>query len=80
MTDSDAPMLAIGARPDESKGEMLVLLSAIDIEYSDMKSKLSEVGFSNLWMPRKIKRVDQIPTLATGKLDLHAIKEQVKYD
>ena len=74
LTDSDVPMLAIGSRADESKGEMLVLLSAIDIELSDVKTKLSAAGYSNLWMPKAIKRVDQIPTLATGKLDLRALK------
>ena len=80
LADSDVPLLAIGARPDEAKGEILVLLSAIDIELSDVKAKLSAAGYSNLWMPKIIKRVDRIPTLATGKLDLRAIREQVKPD
>ena len=74
LMDSDVPMLAIGSRPDEAKGEALVLLSAIDIELSDVKAKLSAAGYTNLWVPKVIKRVEMIPTLATGKLDLRAIK------
>ena len=74
LMDSDEPMLAIGSRPDEAKGEALVLLSAIDIDLSDVKAKLSAAGYSNLWVPKVIKRVDKIPTLATGKLDLRTIR------
>lgn len=74
LMDSDEPMLAIGSRPDEAKGEALVLLSAIDIELPDVKAKLSAAGYSNLWVPKVIKRVDKIPTLATGKLDLRTIR------
>ena len=74
LMDSDEPMLAIGSRPDEAKGEALVLLSATDIELSDVKAKLAAAGYSNLWIPKVIKRVDKIPTLATGKLDLRTIR------
>ena len=74
LMDSDEPMLAIGSRPDEAKGESLVLLSAIDIELSEVKTKLSAAGYSNLWVPKVIKRVDKVPTLATGKLDLRMIR------
>lgn len=80
MMDSEMPMLAIGSRPDDAKGEALVLLSAIDIELSDVKDKLSNLGYSNLWMPKVIKRVESIPTLATGKLDLRSIKTLAESD
>ncbi|MGK0456027.1 MAG: acyl-[acyl-carrier-protein]-phospholipid O-acyltransferase [Zhongshania aliphaticivorans] len=74
LMDSEVPLLAIASRPDEAKGEALVLLSVIDIDQSDVKAKLSAAGYSNLWVPKVIKRVEKIPTLATGKLDLRAIK------
>lgn len=80
LVDSEVPMLAIGSRPDDAKGEVLVLLSAIDIELSDVKKKLSTLGYSNLWMPKKVKRVEKIPTLATGKLDLRSIKQLSESD
>lgn len=74
LLDSEIPMLAVGARPDEAKGEAIVLLAVMDVELSDVRAKLSAAGYSNLWIPKEIKRVESIPTLATGKLDLRAIK------
>jgi acyl-[acyl-carrier-protein]-phospholipid O-acyltransferase/long-chain-fatty-acid--[acyl-carrier-protein] ligase len=75
LLDSEVPMLAVGARPDAAKGEALVLLAAMDLEVSDVREKLSAAGYTNLWIPKLIKRVDAIPTLATGKLDLRGIQK-----
>ena len=75
LLDSEVPMLAVAARPDDAKGEALVLIAAIDVELSDMREKLTSVGFANLWIPKEIRRVDEIPTLATGKLDLKGIQQ-----
>jgi acyl-[acyl-carrier-protein]-phospholipid O-acyltransferase/long-chain-fatty-acid--[acyl-carrier-protein] ligase len=69
-------VIAITGIPDESKGEALVLLSARDIDLNDLRAKLSEAGVPNLWIPKKIKRVEAIPVLATGKLDLKACREE----
>jgi acyl-[acyl-carrier-protein]-phospholipid O-acyltransferase/long-chain-fatty-acid--[acyl-carrier-protein] ligase len=74
LLDSEIPMFAIGARPDAAKGEALVLLAVIDVDLAEVREKLSAAGYSNLWIPKLIKRVEAIPTLATGKLDLRAIK------
>jgi len=73
LLESEVPLLAVAGRPDESKGEALVLIAAMDIELDDIREKLSVAGFSNLWIPKEIKRVEVIPILATGKLDLKAI-------
>lgn len=75
LIDSEVPMIAVGARPDEAKGEVLVLIAAVDIELKDMRDKLAAAGFANLWIPKEIRRVELIPTLATGKLDLRAIQD-----
>ena len=75
LLDSELPMLAIGARPDAAKGEALVLLAAIELTADQVREVLTNAGFANLWIPKEIKLVDSIPTLATGKLDLRAIKE-----
>jgi acyl-[acyl-carrier-protein]-phospholipid O-acyltransferase/long-chain-fatty-acid--[acyl-carrier-protein] ligase len=74
LLDSEVPVLAVGARPDDSKGEALVLLSTIDLDPAEVRAKLSAKGFSNLWIPREMTRVEAIPVLATGKLDLRTIK------
>ena len=74
LLDSEVPMLAVAGRPDAAKGESLVLLSAIELELDQVREKLVAEGLSNLWIPKVLKRVEAIPTLATGKLDLRAIQ------
>ena len=75
MHESELPLVAVSARQDPSKGEALVLVSAIDIDTHEMQRKLSEAGLANLWVPRIIKRVEAIPTMASGKLDLKRLKQ-----
>ncbi len=74
LFDAEQPMIAMAGRPDEAKGEALVLLAAMHLELEDVREKLSSAGLSNLWIPKEIKRVEVIPTLATGKLDLRQIQ------
>jgi len=75
LEDAELPVLAVAGRPDEAKGEALVLIAAADLELADVRARLTEAGFSNLWIPKAVKRVEAIPTLAAGKLDLRAINE-----
>ena len=74
LFDAELPILAVVGRPDEAKGEALVILATMDLELDDIREKLSAAGLTNLWIPKKIKRVETIPTLATGKLDLCKIQ------
>ena len=60
------------------KGEALVLLSATDITLADVKNALRKAGISNLWHPKYLVRVDKIPLLPSGKLDLKTIGELAK--
>jgi acyl-[acyl-carrier-protein]-phospholipid O-acyltransferase/long-chain-fatty-acid--[acyl-carrier-protein] ligase len=78
LQESEVPMLAVAGRPDEAKGESLVLLTTIDLELDEVREKLSAAGFTNLWIPKEIKRIESIPMLATGKLDLKAINARVR--
>jgi acyl-[acyl-carrier-protein]-phospholipid O-acyltransferase/long-chain-fatty-acid--[acyl-carrier-protein] ligase len=63
-------MIALVGVPDAAKGEALVLLSAIDIDLQKLRADLSEKGVPNLWIPKSIRRIDAIPVLASGKLNL----------
>ena len=74
LFDAEQPMIAVAGRPDKAKGEALVLLAAMDLELEDVREKLNGAGLANLWIPKEIKRVEVIPTLATGKLDLRQIQ------
>ena len=72
--ESDRVIALIGV-PDEAKGEALVLLSSIEINLQKLRSDLSAAGVPNLWIPKMIRRVDAVPVLASGKLDLRRCKE-----
>ncbi len=66
---------AIMGVPDEAKGEALVLLTTREIDAGDLRKKLNEAGVPNLWAPKTIRKIDAIPVLASGKLDLQKCKE-----
>jgi acyl-[acyl-carrier-protein]-phospholipid O-acyltransferase/long-chain-fatty-acid--[acyl-carrier-protein] ligase len=71
----DERLIAIVGVPDEAKGEALVLLAAREVEPRELRAKLSAAGRPNLWIPKTIKRVEAIPLLASGKLDLAACQQ-----
>ena len=68
-------VIAVTAVADEAKGEALVLLTTREIDVRDMREKLVAAGMPNLWVPKKVRRVEAIPVLASGKLDLKRCKE-----
>jgi acyl-[acyl-carrier-protein]-phospholipid O-acyltransferase/long-chain-fatty-acid--[acyl-carrier-protein] ligase len=67
--------IAVMSVPDEAKGEALVLLSSIEIDLQQLRAALREADVPNLWVPRTICRVEAIPVLASGKIDLGKCKE-----
>jgi acyl-[acyl-carrier-protein]-phospholipid O-acyltransferase/long-chain-fatty-acid--[acyl-carrier-protein] ligase len=71
----ERPLAVIGVQ-DEAKGEALVLLSAVDIDLAQLRSKLHEAGVPNLWIPKHVQRIEAIPVLASGKLDLKKCQER----
>jgi len=75
LSGRDERPIAIVGVQDEAKGEALVLLSAVDIELAELRKKLQEAGVPNLWIPKHVQRVEAIPVLASGKLDLKKCNE-----
>ena len=76
---ADTQVFAVTAVPDEKKGERLVVLHTFDEEaIPEIVEKLGEKGLPNLFIPRpeQFFKVDQIPVLGTGKVDLRAVKER----
>jgi acyl-[acyl-carrier-protein]-phospholipid O-acyltransferase/long-chain-fatty-acid--[acyl-carrier-protein] ligase len=73
-SEEERPIAVVGI-PDEAKGEALILLAARDIKTDVLREKLLAAGLPSLWIPKKIKRVEQIPVLASGKLDLGRCKD-----
>jgi acyl-[acyl-carrier-protein]-phospholipid O-acyltransferase / long-chain-fatty-acid--[acyl-carrier-protein] ligase len=75
LSGKDERTLAIVGVQDEAKGEALVLLSAVDVDLAELRKKLQDSGVPNLWIPKKVQRVESIPVLASGKLDLKKCNE-----
>ncbi|HZC59134.1 MAG TPA: AMP-binding protein, partial [Chthoniobacterales bacterium] len=68
-------VIAIVGVPDKTKGEALVLLTTRDLSPDKVREGLLADGLPMLWIPRTIKRVEKIPILGSGKLDLGKSKE-----
>ena len=74
----DYILFAVTARPHREKGEELVALSVLDVSIADLTHRLHAKGLPNLWVPKVIKRVEAIPVLGSGKLDLKRCAELAK--
>ncbi|HZI94331.1 MAG TPA: AMP-binding protein, partial [Patescibacteria group bacterium] len=64
--------------PDPDRGERLVaLFVGEDFDPASVLAQLTQAGLPNLWMPRReaFHRIEAIPLLGTGKLDLKKVKE-----
>jgi len=64
------------AIPDPRKGEQLVLVTdKPDADKGVLLQRAKDDGFAELWVPRAILVVQQIPVLGSGKVDLPATIE-----
>jgi acyl-[acyl-carrier-protein]-phospholipid O-acyltransferase/long-chain-fatty-acid--[acyl-carrier-protein] ligase len=73
----DQPLVAVTAVPDPKKGERLIVLHATDKKtVEEMRQSLTDAGLPNLFVPAAdgFLRVDALPVLGTGKVDLKGIK------
>ena len=71
-------VFAVTAVPDEKKGERLAVLHTVDADgIPDLLQKVKESGLPNLFIPKPdaFIRVEALPMLGTGKIDLRALKE-----
>jgi acyl-[acyl-carrier-protein]-phospholipid O-acyltransferase/long-chain-fatty-acid--[acyl-carrier-protein] ligase len=69
---------AVTAVPDEAKGERLVAFyTKQDVEPAALWEQLGATEMPKLWIPRRenLIRIEAIPTLGTGKVDLRRLRE-----
>ena len=75
LSAEEDPACVVAGIEDETKGERLVLLLSSDCDFEVLRKKLSDAGLPNLWIPKEFRRVDGIPLLPTGKLDLTRVRK-----
>jgi acyl-[acyl-carrier-protein]-phospholipid O-acyltransferase/long-chain-fatty-acid--[acyl-carrier-protein] ligase len=69
---------AVTSIPDDKKGERIGVLHTLPEErLQECISRLPQSGLPNLWLPRanSFFRVEALPHLATGKLDLRQVRD-----
>jgi len=66
----DDPMVVVVGVPDSAKGEAIVLLTTREVSIEEVRTRLLAAGLPNLWIPKMVRRVDQIPLLGSGKTDI----------
>ena len=77
MNSSERICVVTGV-PDGKKGEKLVVLHVLDdIDPRQIAKEMSERGLPNLWIPKPddYYKVDELPMLGSGKLDLRKSKQ-----
>jgi acyl-[acyl-carrier-protein]-phospholipid O-acyltransferase / long-chain-fatty-acid--[acyl-carrier-protein] ligase len=74
----DTQVFAVTSVPDERRGEQLAVLHTTDeAAIADILAKASAEGLPNLFVPSRshFVKVDALPVLGTGKLDLRRVKQ-----
>ena len=69
------PEIMILAEEVENKGESLVLLSTKEIKTEDLRQRLREHKLPNLYVPKRVQVVEEIPKLVSGKYDLRKCRD-----
>ncbi|MFZ0034708.1 MAG: AMP-binding protein [Sedimentisphaerales bacterium] len=69
----EGPVLAVEATDDESHPE-LVLFTTCEIDRETANRHIRNAGLSGLHNIRRVVKLEQIPTLGTGKVDYRALK------
>jgi acyl-[acyl-carrier-protein]-phospholipid O-acyltransferase/long-chain-fatty-acid--[acyl-carrier-protein] ligase len=70
--------VAVVSRPDADKGE--ILLAATNepkLSLEEIRAALRARGLPNLWVPREVKFLKEIPKLGTGKTDHRALEKML---
>ncbi len=76
--EQDQLRFAVTAVKDSKKGERLIVLHTdLKMPPSDYSRRLADAGLPNIYIPsaNSFLKVDEIPVLGTGKLDLRAAQE-----
>ncbi len=73
----DDPNCVVAAVEDADRGERLVLMYVKpEVSPEELWARLNDSNLPKLWIPKRenVYRIDAIPVLGTGKVDLRAVK------
>ena len=71
--------IAVLARPDENKGEVLIAATnEPNLTLDEIREVIKAKGLTNLSVPREIKVVKEIPKLGTGKVNHRELQAQME--
>ncbi|MCC6144281.1 MAG: AMP-binding protein, partial [Candidatus Hydrogenedentes bacterium] len=73
--------MAVASVPDPQKGERLIVLHTLSNEQIDqLNAGMGSSDLPNLWRPRPnaFYRIDAIPVMATGKMDIRTVKKMAQ--
>ncbi|WED43284.1 acyl-[ACP]--phospholipid O-acyltransferase [Legionella cardiaca] len=76
INDDNIELMAI-AIPDDKKGEQLALIYSGAQSPSEIMQILTASNLSKLMLPKKIKQLDELPKLGSGKLNYQAAKQLI---
>ena len=74
--DNEIQLVILG-KPDETKGEQLILAVEQKIDFPNLRKKLTESGLPNLWIPKRFIEISEIPILPTGKVDFQGLNKMI---
>lgn len=78
LADLTVQTFAVTGLPDEKKGEKLMVIHTMETgALETVLEKLAATDLPNLWKPKRDQfvRVESIPVLGTGKMDLRRVRE-----
>jgi acyl-[acyl-carrier-protein]-phospholipid O-acyltransferase/long-chain-fatty-acid--[acyl-carrier-protein] ligase len=77
LAEATEQVFAVTALPDDKKGERLVVLSTLSVDrLTPVIERLTRSDLPALWKPKPnhFFRIDALPMLGTGKMDLRGVK------
>lgn len=72
------PPLAVAVLEKESEKPLIVLFATFAVEKEEINHALRDLGYGRLIKIAEVRRIDQIPVTATGKIQLSALDELLK--
>lgn len=76
LNEPELELVAINI-PDEKKGEKVILMIAKDLQLGAIKKSMLDVDVNPLMIPARVKVVDEIPKLGSGKTDFKTARNLV---